>query len=389
MKTFDLDHVNIFVLQKHHLTDDALTEDILKIVKDIGGLHATLSTTPYLSLFCRAKSFKRENLDDLTYTRRLLGKVRYARKTVYILPKESITTAYSAIKDLLLLRFEDYIQYLGHSQEEYEKISKKIMKIVRGSGKTTKEIKTELDRECNVSAIVNLMCDHDLLIRGQPKPGWKSNIHTYYVFDEYFPDLNLSEMDEGRAKEQMVRQYLSSYGPVTVSDIAWWTGFPKGNVKQILEVLHKELVSIEISGFNDPYVMLSVDKERMNSLKLIEESQVHLLPALDPYLMGYKDRGRLLDEKAYDFIYDRSGNATYSILINGQIKGVWDWIAQKEPEIRLFYFNKIPAAVKNIIHSKAAKMGHFLFDKAPRITEKNSMIPLNKRTMGGFMSPLK
>ncbi len=226
-------------------------------------------------------------------------------------------------------------------------------------------------------------------MRSQPKTGWKSNIHTYYLFDEYFTDLNLNEMGEGRAKEQMVRQYLSSYGPATVSDIAWWTGFPRGKVKQILEALHKELVFVKILGFDGRFVLLSLDKERLNSVKMSGEPQVHLLPALDPYLMGYKDRARFLDDKVYGFIYDRSGNATYSILINGRIEGVWDWIDQKEPEIRYYLFKQIAPGVKDVLRSRAKKMGRFLFDKDPAIKQTKSMIPLSQRTMGGFMSPLR
>jgi hypothetical protein len=389
MEILELDRTNTFVLQKHHLAKDPRTDDLLQIIKDIRGLHATLSTTPYLSLFLRSKNFKREDLDEMLYTERLLGKVRYARKTVYVLPKEFLTTAYSAFKSLLLPRFEVYIQYLGHTQEEYEEITQEILHIVKGSGKTTKEIKAELKRECNASAIVNLMCDQNLLIRGKPRSGWKSNLHTYYPFNEYFPDLDLNEMEELNAKEQIVRHYLSSYGPVTVTDISWWTGFLRGEVKRILEVLKSELISVEIAGISGQYVMLSSDNESLNSVEVPKKPQVHLLPALDPYLMGFKDRQRLLDDAHSDWIYDRSGNATYVILVNGRIAGVWDWIDQKEPELRFFLFGKAESSITEILNSKAKQMGHFVFDKETKIKKCDSMTPLSHKTMGGFMSPLK
>jgi len=56
---------------------------------------------------------------------------------------------------------------------------------------TVEEIKNVLGIESNISAIVNLMCDQGLLIQGIPRHGWKSNIHTYYPFWNYFPDVNL------------------------------------------------------------------------------------------------------------------------------------------------------------------------------------------------------
>jgi hypothetical protein len=389
MNALDLDRTNAFVLHKHHLAEVSRTDDLLQIVRDIGGLHSTLSTTPYISLFLRSKKFKREDLDELIYTKRLLGKVRYARKTVYILPKERVTTAYSAMKSLLFTRFEVYIQHLGLTQDDYEKITREILDIVGGCGKTTKEIKAELKSELNISAIVNLMCDQDLLIRGKPKAGWKSNIHTYYPFNEYFPDLDLAEMEAPDAKEQMIKQYITSYGPVSMKDISWWTGFSKGDVKRFFDALKKDLVSVQVSGISGSHYMLLSDNESLNSIKLPATPQVHLLPALDPYLMGFKDRQRFLDDTYTPWIYDRSGNATYSILIDGRISGVWDWIDQKDPEIRFHLFAKIGKDIKKIIASKAKQLGDFIFDKKPQIKECESMIPLTQRTMGGFMSPLK
>lgn len=394
MEILDLDRTNTFVLKKHHLTEESKTGKILEVVRDIGGLHATLATTPYISLFLRLKSFKREDLDDALYTKRLLGKVRYARKTVYILPKERVTAAYWAMKSLLLTRFEVYLQHLGLTQDEYEGLTHEILKIVKGCGKTTKEIKTDLGKEAlkkdlNVSAIVNLMCDEDLLIRGKSKAGWKSNLHTYFPFNEYFPDLYLTEMDELDAKGQMIELYISSYGPVSAKDIGWWTGFPMGDVKRILDRLGDDIIPVEISGISGSHFMLSLDVESLNSLDIPGESRVLLLPALDPYLMGFKDRQRFLDASRSAWIYDRSGNATNSILIDGQIAGIWDWVDQKEPEIKFYLFESAGTDKKKIIHTKAAQLGLFIFDKEPRVRECKSMIPLDQRTMGGFMSPLK
>lgn len=389
MDIISLDSLNSFVLQKHYLTEVPGTEDLLQIIRDIGGLHATLSTTPYISLFLRSENFKREDLDEALYSHRLLGKVRYARKTVYILPKERVATAYAALKSLLLTRFEVYIKHLGLTQNEYASITREILAIVKGCGKTTKEIKSELKGDFNVSAIVNLMCDQNLLIRSRPKSGWKSNIHTYYSFNEYFPDLDLDEMEEFSARVLTVKQYLSSYGPVTVKDISWWTGFPMSDVTKVLHFLKKDLISVEISGIPGSYVMLASDIEGLNSVDIPGKPQVHLLPALDPYLMGYKDRKRLLDPSRSPWIYDRSGNATNAILVSGRIAGVWDWIDQKGPEIRFHLFADAKTQTKKIILSKTKQLGRFLFDREPPIRECASMIPLNQRTMGGFMSPLK
>ena len=75
MKIINLDEINSFVLRKQHLTDDSRFDDIAQIVKDVGGLHATGSHVPYLSLFARTRNFVEEYLDEGLYVKRSLGKI--------------------------------------------------------------------------------------------------------------------------------------------------------------------------------------------------------------------------------------------------------------------------------------------------------------------------
>ena len=150
---------------------------------------------------------------------------------------------------------------------------------------TTKEIKKALGTTGNISLIVNLMCDKGLLIRGNPKAGWKSNIHTYYLLHEYFPGIDLDAFDEEEARRIMVEQYLASFGPATEDDVAWWTGFSKGQTRRIVRDLQDKVFSAEITGLRGNYLLLSSDKAPLMSPKPTEENVANILPGLDPYLM--------------------------------------------------------------------------------------------------------
>jgi len=88
----------------------------------------------------------------------------------------------------------------------------------------------------------------------------------------------------------MVKQYVASFGPVTVTDASWWTGFTKTEVKHILKDLKDDMNSLEISGIEGEYVLLASDKKRLESIFVPEESLINFVPLLDPYLMGYKER---------------------------------------------------------------------------------------------------
>ncbi len=246
MNNVELNQLNHFVLRKHHLTRNSQSDNVVQIVRDIFGLHATGATTPYLSLFSRMKNFTRDKLSNELSIKKTLARIRCVRKTIYIVPGDMVPTVFSATRKMVDIISERHYKYLGITEQQYEEFSKRIMEVIKGQGLTTKEIKQELDTTLNVSPIVNLMCDRGLLIRGLPKSGWKNNIHTYYPFREYFPDIDLNSIEEEKARELIVRQYLASFGPVTKHDISWWTGFPRSQIKTILKNLQDDFSNIEI-----------------------------------------------------------------------------------------------------------------------------------------------
>jgi len=389
MSSITLNVVNHFVLQKQHLTEDSKIDNIVQIVKDVGGLHATRPTVPYLSLLSRTKNFTREKLDEELYLKRRLGKIRCVRKTVYIFHKDSIPIAIVATKRMVEPTSEKYSKFLGINQKEYEETAKQILILLKDKGMTTREIKKALGTRQNISPIVNLMCDKGLLIRGNPKGGWKSNLHTYYLFRNYFPDLDLNVVDEREARRLLVEQYLASFGPVTENDIAWWTGFPKSQIRQIMHESQDLISFVEISDVKDNYFILSSQRTNLISTMLPRKHVINVLPGLDPYLMGFKDRERYLKHKYYNFIFDRSGNATSTILLDGRIVGIWDFTENKELSIKVFFFEEVEDSVLKEISLKAVKMGRFIANREVQIKECDSMIPLTQRTAGGVLSPLK
>jgi hypothetical protein len=389
IKTFDLDRVNRFVLKKQHLTEDSRINDINQVVEDISGLHATHPMTPYLSLFVRTGDFHKEDLDEELYSQRSLAKIRYARKTMYVLPKQRVSEVFSAIKGMLEQRLGPYLEHLGMTRKDFKESAELILKIIGSRGMTVNNVKKEIKEDFNVSAVVNLMCDQGLLIRGNPAKGWKSSLHTYYSFAEYFPDIDLSEVREEDAKKSMVKKYLASFGPVTVTDASWWTGYTKTEIKYFLNDFKDDIIFLKISGIEGEYVLLASDMESLESTDIPEKPLVHLMPLLDPYLMGYKERKRYLTQEHYTRVFDRSGNVTSTILVDGQISGIWDIEEGGVPTVKIFLFEKVNPEVKKKISAQAKKTGRFISGKDVRVKRCRFMVPLTERTMGGFISPLK
>ena len=120
--------------------------------------------------------------------------------------------------------------------------------------------------------------------------------------------------------------------------------------------------------------------------KTTDKQLVNMLPRMDPYIMGYRDRERYLDSAHYDYVFDRGGNAVATIVLDGKVIGVWDF---GETFIKIFLFEHAEADVLKEVYAKARSIGVFLSGKEVEVQECSSMIPLNQRTSGGLFSPLK
>lgn len=67
MKIFDIDKINHLILEKHHLIETSKSDNILEIVEDLCGLHATGTLEPYIELFVRMNRFSKNDLDTQLY----------------------------------------------------------------------------------------------------------------------------------------------------------------------------------------------------------------------------------------------------------------------------------------------------------------------------------
>lgn len=380
---------NLYCISSQCLTEETWSDDILKIIRQIIGLHATCPATPHLSLFNRMNNYSREMLDDLLYIRRQAAKIKCFRKTIFIIPADYIAIAFAATHQILATTAERFKKYVGISISEYDKISKQVVDLLDPGGLTTKQIKAELPQNERISAIINLMCDLCILVRGKSNSGWKSNLHTYYNFRKYFPQVDLDNLSAQEAREMTVLDYLAAFGPVSQADIAWWTGFPKTSIRLILEKYRDTITEIKIKDIDIRLFILTKHLESLVSASRSETVNINLLPVLDPYTMGYKDRDRYIDKKHYYYIFDKSGNGTSVILYNGIVIGVWDIIEKPSPCIKLYFTEKPGKDVKEKTLARAAASGRFYTGADPEIVICSSMHPLPEGTAGSFLSPLK
>lgn len=384
-----LHQVNKIILDKQHLTENSKIDDILKISEDLCGLHATDPKTPFLSLLARTLSFKKEDLERELYVNRNLGKMRCMRKTIFIQPKHMIPITFCATNKLLEKRLPKVLEVLGITPTFYKKSTKSILDNLKGKSLSTSEIKKSFCENKHVGSILTLMCDQGLLIRSKPIKNWKDRRNTYAIFSEHFPNVDLTKLSETEALIQLTQRYITSYGPITEKDLSWWTGLTLSEIRNALTNISTPIEKIKISDLSKTYLMLRSDIRKIDNLMPSKTPTLNLLPILDPYMMGYKERERYISSEHYNKAYDRSGNATSTILFNGIVIGIWDITEKPNLLVKLYLFDAVDDNLKKEIYKKAKEIGIFYFDKSVQIKECDTMEPLTNRSAGNFMKPLE
>src|SRR5215210_7752775 len=110
---------------------------------------------------------------------------------------------------------------------------------------------------------------------------------TFVLLDEWVSQSRALSREEALA--ELAARYFASHGPATVHDLAWWAGLTVTEVRSGLEAAMPELVSEKIEG--KEYWMADDAPDHAAH----DGSSVHLLPAFDEFLLGYKDRGAVLN----------------------------------------------------------------------------------------------
>jgi hypothetical protein len=387
--TITLQRVNHFLLEKQHLLPHAKVESVERIVQDVVGLHATVATTPYLSLLARKADFEKEHLDEALYDRSSLAKLRCVRTTIYVHSHTNLPTVYAATSSLARDASLKYMLGRGIDENNFGKLSHAVLELLADEDLSAAEIRRALDSDLDISALLYHMCDLGLLLRRRPLRSWRDRSFHYGRFDRHYPDIDLHRMTEKEALVGLVRQYLTGFGPALEEDVYWWFGLPKTKLRRALDALERETEGVEIDGLEGTHILLKKQRELLEQNEKGCREIVNFLPMLDSYLMGYQLRRRYLDPRHTKYVFDRSGNATSTILLDGKIIGVWDFEHDNLPCMKLYLFEKMPSDLREKVGAHAACTGAFIAGDDADIRFCASMVPLPQRTAGGFMRPLK
>ena len=375
------------MLHKHHLCDQSAGADVLQVADDLVGLHATVARSPYLQLRARMRTFAPVQLDALLDAGRA-AKLACMRRTLFIESADLVPLVFAATRKLTSRGLERFLAANGLTPRRYDRIAERVAAELAGRALDAHQLRDAIAATEPLSPVIIVMCDQGRLVRWKGTRGWRSARPTYRRFEEALPTVRLDTWEERTAVRELVDRYVRRYGPVTERDITWWTGLGRTTIRDVVASL-PQLVRAGVEGLEDVFFIHEADVAAAERPAASSAGEVSLLPVLDPYLQGYRDRERCLDPRHHRFVVDPSGNVTSVILVAGRVAGVWDFVPKPSPELRLLFFDSPDDLTRRRVRALAAEVGEFLTDGPADVAELDRMTPLTDRTAGRFLGPLR
>ena len=358
--------------------------DIPALASALVGLHATEPTSIYLSAWARLASFTRDDMERALFEER--GVVRWLamRRTLWVVAADDVPLVHQACAPRLLGPEERRLRQLmvlGGLGDEVgasaraAQIEADILAVVGeleqafGTDISARvpEMKTTypyaLDKPYGGrfslgSRINSVVCLRGGMVRTKPKGGWRSNQYSYVLRERWLPGVDPESMDPAEARCGLVRRYVQAFGPVSLDDVQWWTGFTKGQVRQAVVALGTQLAPVRVQGEHEEQWLPAEGVEDVLSAVPLDATRVSLLPTLDPLVMATKHRRRLMDAEGYALLHDRNGNAGPSILAGGRVVG--GWVQRSDGPVVWRLFEDLGAEATHALEAQAARLEVFL-----------------------------
>ncbi len=238
--------------RRHFLAPGRAASDPVELTRGLVALHATDPATVHVSAAVRTGMQPVSVLEDALYEQRTLIRMLGMRRTLFIVPDDfagivqtSSTDAVAARHRNRLLKFladagaggddwlrkveeatHDALLEMGHATGQQLSAAVPLLqtKLHLNIGKKY-EAKTNITTQ-----VLTLLAAEGHIVRGRPRGTWVSSQYEWWPVEAWLPG-GIPRPPADDARVELVRAWLGRFGPATIADIKWWTGWTLGQAR--------------------------------------------------------------------------------------------------------------------------------------------------------------
>jgi hypothetical protein len=323
--------------RRHFLVPGSEAGDPAELAGGLVGLHSSDPATVFLAARPRLRVPALPALETALYEERTLLRMIGMRRTLFVFPLDLAAVVQAASTEAVAAaqrrRYVKEIEKAGIARDGgrwLDKAGEEALAALEARGEDfAAELSADVPRlraKIQYGAgkkwagsvgmttwVLFLLAAEGRIVRVRPRGAWTSSQWRWAPAAAWLA-RPLPRLEQEAARTELARRWLASYGPATLADLKWWTGWTVTQTRAALAAVGA--VEVDLDGTAG--VLLPRDGENEPP----PEPWVALLPALDPTVMGWKERAWYLGEHG-PALFDTAGNAGPTVWWDGRIVGGW------------------------------------------------------------------
>jgi len=276
------------------------------VIERLVGMQAQWPPAPYVGIWTRATSFRREALER-ELTRATVVKATVIRQTLHLVTPH----------DYALLRAAMSETNFPWESSQAKLLAPSVRPLAGEGPVTTAEALAHLEREHGLiganarrawrgARVRAHLVHHPETALWHARPGGR-----FVALDE--PERH----DPTEARAEILRRYLAAFGPASRRDIVAWSMMHVPELQRALDRLEP------LRRFRDEQGRELLDVPRALLPDPETPAPVRFLPKWDNVLLAFADRTRVLPERYRKTVIRMNGDVAQTFLVDGLVAGIW------------------------------------------------------------------
>ena len=312
------------------------------VIERLVGIQAQLPSAPYVGIWTRTTSFRREMLERELVSGAVV-KANVMRQTLHLVTR----------RDYALLRAALSETHYPEQSAVAKRLARSVRTFAAAGPVTTADGLAHLEREHGLTGVAarrawraarvraHLLHHHETAL-------WRARPEGRFAALEE-PEAH----DPTEARAEMLRRYLAAFGPASRRDIGAWAMMHVPEITRALDRLEP------LRRFRDEHGRELLDVPRAPLPDPDLPAPVRFLPKWDNVLLGFADRTRVLPERHRKTVIRMNGDVAQTFLVDGFVAGIWRVEGGRvvpEP------FEALPRSVRREVADEAGRLEAFLVD---------------------------
>ena len=285
-------------------------------VRSVMALQAQEPAAPYLALWNRIDGFDPNDLDRALANAAIV-KTSLFRFTLHAVDAGDIPWARAAMRSRVRdAGYHDVLDDIGLTTERVDELLERLSTVMV-------EPHGNADIERVLSELVPEAADPARLWSALRIVGAFRNAPTTDPWSfgrrPAFLPCTVAADDEPAVAAELVRRYLTAFGPATIADMSQFTILKRSTLREVVE----SMADVVAVAGPDGAQLVDVDGGGPQPDAETSTLPPRLLGMWDSVLLAYADRSRVIPDEHRPHVIRRNGDVLPTVLVEGLVRGVW------------------------------------------------------------------